>query len=105
MQRLVLLKLNMNNDYIIKNPCRIWNLEQTKEARFMPSLVQDMVQIGIIFNGNNEGVIRLLKGDILNPNVISDKDVEEFVNEYYCENTLICAAPQYYNYNKRKLII
>ena len=78
-------KMTLINDYIIKNPCRIWNLEQTKEARFMPSLVQDMVQIGIIFNGNNEGVIRLLKGDILNPNVISDKDVEEFVNEYYCE--------------------
>ena len=28
-------------------------LEQTKEARFMPSLVQNRVQIGVIFNGNN----------------------------------------------------
>lgn len=28
-------------------------MEQTKEARFMPSLVQDKVQVGIIFDGQS----------------------------------------------------
>lgn len=64
--------------------CHMWVLEQTKEARFMPSLVQDKVQIGIIFNGNNEFTKDLLKGDILNPDLINDDDVKDFVNpDYY----------------------
>ena len=45
--------------------CHMWVMEQTKEARFLPSLVQDKVQIGVIFNGNNIYVDELLKGDIL----------------------------------------
>ena len=42
----------MNNiiDTVSKVDCHMWTLEQTKEARFMPSLAQDKVQIGIIFN-------------------------------------------------------
>ena len=44
-------------------------MEQTKEARFLPSLVQNKVQIGIIFNGNNKAVEELLKGDILSNNI------------------------------------
>ena len=65
--------------------CHMWTLEQTKEARFMPSLVQNRVQIGIIFNGNNPYAKELLKGDILNPNIINDIDVKEFVNSSYYE--------------------
>ena len=34
--------------------CFRWFIEQTKEARFMPSLVQNLVQIGIIFDNNNK---------------------------------------------------
>ena len=36
---------NMNNiiNEITKIDCHKWNIEQTKEARFMPSLVQDRV--------------------------------------------------------------
>jgi len=68
--------------------CHMWTLEQTKEARFMPSLVQDRVQIGIIFNGNNDYTKELLKGDILNPNFISDDNVKEFVNPDYYEKFL-----------------
>lgn len=67
--------------------CFRWFLEQTKEARFMPSLVQDDVQIGIIFNGNNKYINELLKGDILNS--ISDKDVKPFVNEKYYSRFII----------------
>ena len=67
--------------------CFRWFLEQTKEARFLPSLVQDDVQIGIIFNGNNKYIKELLKGDILNN--ISDKDVKPFVNEKYYSRFII----------------
>ena len=73
------------NKYILKNKCRMWTMEQTKEARFMPSLIQDIVEIGIIFNGD----CKLLNGDILNPDNIDDKTVKEFINEYYDINSFI----------------
>ena len=77
---------NMNNiiNEITKIDCHKWNIDQTKEARFMPSLVQDRVQIGIIFNGENDYIHELLKGDILSNN-ISDIDVKDFVNPFYYE--------------------
>ena len=77
----------MNNiiDIVSKVDCHMWTLEQTKEARFMPSLVQDRVQIGIIFNGSNKYLEELLKGDILNPNNITDDDVKPFINQDYYE--------------------
>lgn len=65
--------------------CFRWFMDQTKEARFMPSLVQNVVQIGIIFNGNNKYIEKLLKYDILNPNNINDKNVKDFVNPDYYE--------------------
>lgn len=64
----------------------VWKLEQTKEARFLPSLVQNKVQIGIIFNSKNKYTKELLKKDILNPNNISDIDVKDFVNSDYYNN-------------------
>ena len=82
-------KMHLINDIIKANPCRIWNMEGTKEARFMPSLVQNQVQIGIIFNGTNVYAKELLKGDILNPDVINDRDVKEFVNENYYDRFII----------------
>lgn len=76
----------MNNiiDITTSVNCHKWTLEQTKEARFMPSLVQNNVQIGIIFNGQNDEISELLKGDILS-NSINDEDVKEFVNSNYYE--------------------
>ena len=72
-------------DTIDTSTCFRWFMEQTKEARFMPSLVQDKVQIGIIFNGNNNYIKKLLKGDILNLSIINDNDVKEFINPDYYE--------------------
>ena len=80
-------KMNTFLDYIKeKDPFR-WEMEQTKEARFLPSYEQENVQIGIIFNGNNIYVKELLKGDILS-NSISDIDVKPFVGEWYYERLL-----------------
>ena len=78
----------MNNimDKIVHNKnCFRWYMEQTKEARFMPSLVQNEIQIGIIFN--NKYTKELLKTDILNN--ISDKDVKPFVNPKYYDQFII----------------
>ena len=66
------------------NLCFRWYMEQTKEARFLPSLVQSKVQIGIIFNSDNDAIKKLLMGDILS-NGISDEEVKEFVNPDYYE--------------------
>lgn len=74
---------------IINKGYLAWGIEQTKESRFMPSLVQDKVQIGIIFNGDNEYTKNLLKGDILNVDNINDEDVKEFVNEKYYDQFII----------------
>lgn len=59
----------------------MWLFEQTKESRFLPSLVQDSVQIGIIFNGNNEYINELKKRDILKK--FNDEEAKPFVSSYY----------------------
>lgn len=71
-------------DRFISKKYLVWNMEQTKEARFLPSLVQDITQIGIIFDGNNKYIKELLKGDILDTKNIDDELVRNFVNENYC---------------------
>jgi len=83
---------NLNNlsTLIQKSKYLVWYMEQTKEARFMPSLVQNEVQIGIIFNGTNQFIKRIVEtGDILNPNYINDSDVKTFVNEKYYERFVV----------------
>lgn len=54
-------KMTNINEISQKYDCHMWLMEQTKEARFMPSLNQDKVQIGIIFNAD-------LVKDFVNPN-------------------------------------
>lgn len=56
-----------------------WYMEQTKEARFMPSLAQDFVQIWIIINWTNKYARLLKQWDILDTK-IPCKDVKEFVH-------------------------
>ena len=62
-----------------------WNIEQTKESRFMPSLTQNKIQIAFIINSNNEYMKNLQKGDILNPEYFNDDIVKNFVNKDYYE--------------------
>lgn len=76
-------------DRVIKKGYLVWQMEQTKEARFLPSLVQDKVQIGIIFNSDNKYTQKLLKGDILNYINVDDESVKSFVNESYYERFII----------------
>ena len=72
------------NDISQKYDCHMWLIVQTKEARFMPSLNQDKVQIGIIFNADLVKKSGLLIGDILDTNNFDDELVKDFVNpDYY----------------------
>lgn len=73
------------NDISQKYDCHMWLIEQTKEARFMPSLNQDNVQIGIIFNADLIKKSGLLIGDILDTNNFDDNIVKDFVNPNYYE--------------------
>ena len=50
-----------NNDY------SKWYVEQTKEARFLPNLQKDYVQIGFILNMESKEAKSLLEGDIFTP--------------------------------------
>lgn len=70
-------------DRFISKDYLVWKMEQTKEARFMPSLVQDKVQIGIIFDSDNKYIQSLLQGDILKSKNVDDELAKSFVNEYY----------------------
>lgn len=86
------IEYNKINDFInrvIEKKYLVWQMEQTKEARFMPSLVQSQVQIGIIFDVNNEYGNKLLSGDILNHLNINDLVVKDFVNESYYERFIV----------------
>lgn len=82
-------KMSSIMNKVIEKGYLAWIMEQTKEARFMPSYVQDKVQIGIIFNGDNEYTKKLLKGDILQVENLNDEDVKDFVNEKYYEQFII----------------
>ena len=82
-------KMNGFIDRFISKNYLVWKMEQTKEARFLPSLVQGIVQIGIIFDGNNNYIKELLKGDILEPQNIDDELVQYFVSEKYYPQFII----------------
>lgn len=73
---------NLNNN-ILNNPCRMWTMEMTKESRFLPSLVQDVVQVGIIFEMSDKIKEDFLKGDILDYKNIDDVNVVNLINSDY----------------------
>ena len=78
-------KMSNINEISQKYDCHMWLMEQTKEARFMPSLNQDNVQIGIIFNADLIKKSNLLIGDILDKDTFNDDIVKDFVNLNYYE--------------------
>lgn len=75
-------------DRVIKNGFCSWKMEETREARFMPSLSQTAVQIGIIYDPTSESAKKLIKNDILNPSLVSNKNLRGFVNEKHLKEVL-----------------
>lgn len=65
--------------WLKKEWANTWYMEQTKEARFMPSLAQNFVQVWIIMDWNSKYAKLLKEWDILDLKV-SDKDAKEFVH-------------------------
>lgn len=80
-------RLNNLTEYIKGKKYHMWLLEQTKESRFLPNLVQNSTQIGIIFDGNNTYINELKKGDILKK--FSDEDAKPFVNPKYYDRFIL----------------
>lgn len=77
-------ELNNNlNKYIEDKKIFSWDIVQTKEARYLPNITQDVSQIGIIYNSDNIYIKDLLKLDILDAKNINDEDVKDFVNSDY----------------------
>lgn len=76
------------NEIIEKSGFQRWYMEQTKEARFMPNLLSDNVQIGIIFDSDNEYVKKLLVNDILSGNM-DNEVLKDFVVDKYYDRFLI----------------
>ena len=72
-----------NNDY------SKWFIEQTKEARFLPNLQKDYVQIGFILNMKSKEAKSLLEGDIFRldfdkeilKSFVVDKIYNHFIND------------------------
>ena len=56
----------------------MWQAEQTKEVRFMPSLVSDKVQIGFILNMSSDYAKKLCYCDVYN------KEFKEDILKYFC---------------------
>lgn len=75
-------KMNNLLSFVSNFNGHVWVMEQTKEARFLPSLVQDRVQIGIIFNGNNKYIKKMLNYDILSLD-FDENDVKNFISPSY----------------------
>ena len=75
----------LNNDFNV----RIWNMQQTKEIKFLPSLYSELSDYGFILNMESDYAKELAKADIFNSmmdkevlvNFIAEPFVDEFINE------------------------
>ena len=76
------------NEILEKSGFQRWYMEQTKESRFMPNLSSDNVQIGIIFDSDNEYIKNLLVNDILSGNM-DNEVLKDFVVDKYYDRFLI----------------
>lgn len=72
---------NLEEDTIKVNNMKnvwMWQAEQTKEVRFMPSLASDKVQIGFILNMESDYAKELSYADVYN------KEFNEDILKYFC---------------------
>lgn len=63
----------------------MWTAEQTKEIRFLPSLIRDDNQLAFILNTNNEYAQKLIENDIFNLN-FDRKILKTFIGKWFIEN-------------------
>lgn len=74
----------------INNDESIWMYwgDQTKEVRFIPSLVANKRQIAFILNMDNDYAASLVKNDVWNPN-LDEETVKPFIDYRYFEKFLV----------------
>lgn len=63
----------------------MWTAEQTKEIRFLPSLIRDNNQLAFIINTNNEFAKNLIKNDIFSPD-FDKKILKSFTSKWFIDN-------------------
>ena len=63
----------------------MWTAEQTKEIRFLPSLIRDNNQLAFILNTNNEFAKNLIENDIFNLN-FNKKILKNFISKWFIDN-------------------
>ena len=63
----------------------MWKAEQTKEIRFLPSLIRDDNQLAFIINTESEYAKRLIQNDIFNLN-FDKKILKTFISKWFIEN-------------------
>ena len=74
----------------INNDENIWMYygEQTKEVRFIPSLVSNKRQIAFILNMDSEYAKTMVQNDVWNPN-LTEETVKQFTDYRYYEKFLV----------------
>ncbi len=63
----------------------MWTAEQTKEIRFLPSLIRDDNQLAFILNTDNEFAQTLIQNDIFNLN-FDQKVLKSFISKWFINN-------------------
>lgn len=81
----------------------MWTAEQTKEIRFLPSLIRDDVQLAFILNMDNSYVQKLIKQDIFNLNM-DKKVVKTFISKWFIDN-FIYAKRDDFTTNRESAIV
>ncbi len=63
----------------------MWSAEQTKEIRFLPSLIRDDNQIAFILNTDNNYAKKIIKNDIFSLE-FDKKILKSFISKWFIEN-------------------
>ncbi len=63
----------------------MWTAEQTKEIRFLPSLIRDDNQIAFILNTNNDYAKKIIKNDIFSLG-FDKRILKSFISKWFIEN-------------------
>ncbi len=81
----------------------MWTAEQTKEIRFLPSLIRDNNQIAFILNTDNKYAQKLINNDIFNLD-FDKKILKTFISKWFIEN-FIYAKRDDFTTNRESAII
>ena len=82
----------------------IWDAEQTKEIRFMPSLAKEINQIAFIINTDNDYAQKLIKNDIFNLE-FNQEILESFISEWFIKDYIYAKRDDFTTNRESAIII